>query len=269
MNRDAQRQAFLDRVGSAQQWLAIFELMPDVSFFLKDRSGKFMALNMRGCEYCGVNSEREAFGKTDRDFFPRSRAAEYMADDRRVMKTGEPIINRIEPAPENDASPNLVVTNKMPVRDANGQIIGVVGFSRSVEQVRCTPAAVKSLAKAIEHLHQHYTTPLSTEDLAKQAKLSVSQFERVFRKTFGTSPRQYLIRVRIENACRQLAESDQNIAEIAQAIGFYDHAHFTRAFRVQMGQSPTAYRRQHQRTDVRETSAVVKTKKKRSNEALG
>lgn len=251
MNFDAQRQAFLDRVGSAQQWLALFELMPDVSFFLKDRSGKFMALNLRGCEYCGVKSEREAFGKTDRDFFPRSRAAEYMADDRKVMKTGEPIINRIEPAPENDASPNLVVTNKIPVRDSSGRIIGVVGFSRSVEQVRCTPAAVKSLAKAIEHLHQHYETPLSTDDLAKQANLSVSQFERVFRKTFGASPRQYLIRVRIEHACRQLAESAKSIADVAQATGFYDHAHFARAFRAQMGQSPTQYRRQHQQIDIR------------------
>ena len=249
MDSDAQRQAFLRRVGNAQQWLALFELMPDVSFFLKDRAGKFMALNLRGCEYCGVKSERDAFGKTDRDFFPRSRASEYIADDRRVMKTGTPIINRIEPAPENDASPNLVVTNKMPLRDASGRIIGVVGFSRSVEQVRCTPASVKSLAKAIEHLHQHYDAPLSTEDLAKQAKLSVSQFERVFRKTFGTSPRQYIVRVRIENACRQLADSDKNIADIAQSTGFYDHAHFTRAFRAQMGQSPTHYRRQHQLMD--------------------
>ncbi len=169
-----------------------------------------------------------------------------MADDRRVLTTGEPIVNRIEPAPESDASPNLVITNKMPLRDVGKRIIGVVGFSRSVEQVRCAPAVVKSLAKAVEHLHEHFDAPLSTDDLARQAKLSNSQFERVFRKAFGTSPRKYIIRVRIENACRFLAETDKSIADIAQLTGFYDHAHFTRIFSVQMGQSPTHYRRLHQ-----------------------
>ncbi len=56
-------------MANAEQWLALFELMPDVSFFVKDYEGKFMALNLRGREYCGVKSERDAFGKTDQDFF--------------------------------------------------------------------------------------------------------------------------------------------------------------------------------------------------------
>jgi AraC-like DNA-binding protein len=246
MNIDAERQTFLDQVGSVAQLIALFDLMPDVSFFLKDRLGRFMALNLRGCEYCGVKSEREAFGKTDRDFFPRRRAAEYIADDRNVMRTGQPIVNRIEPAPESDASPHLVITNKMPVRDSRGHIIGVVGFSRRVEQVRCAPAAVKSLSAAIEFLHRHFATAISTDELARQAGLSVSQFERTFRKAFGTSPRQYIVRVRIEQSCRQLVETNDTIASISQVCGFFDHAHFTRAFRTQMGQSPSNYRRQHQ-----------------------
>ncbi len=99
MNIDVQRKSFLRRVANAEQWLALFELMPDVSFFVKDYEGKFMALNLRGREYCGVKSERDAFGKTDQDFFSQSRAAEYMADDRRVLTTGEPIVNRIERHP--------------------------------------------------------------------------------------------------------------------------------------------------------------------------
>jgi AraC-like DNA-binding protein len=246
MNIDAERQAFLNQVGSAAALIALFDLMPDVSFFLKDRAGRFMALNLRGCEYCGVKSEREAFGKTDRDFFPRRRAAEYIADDRNVMETGQPIVNRIEPAPENEASPHLVITNKLPVHDSRDHIIGVVGFSRSVEQVRCAPAAVKSLSAAIEHLHRHFATPISTSELARQAGLSISQFERTFRKAFGASPRQYLIRVRIEQSCRQLVETNHTIASISQECGFFDHAHFTRAFRTQMGQCPSNYRRQHQ-----------------------
>ncbi len=50
MNIDAERQAFLNQMGSAAPLIALFDLMPDVSFFLKDRAGRFMALNLRGCE---------------------------------------------------------------------------------------------------------------------------------------------------------------------------------------------------------------------------
>ena len=59
--------------------------MPDISFFMKDREGRFIALNRMGCEFCGVTTEREAFGRTDRDFFPEVNAELYMADDRAVM----------------------------------------------------------------------------------------------------------------------------------------------------------------------------------------
>lgn len=225
------------------QLLPIFDLMPDVSFFMKDRKGRFLALNRLGCEFCGVKAAREAFGKTDRDFFPRDRAEAYIADDLAVMQTGKAVYNRIEPAPEMEGSPHLVVTNKMPLRDESGKIVGVFGFSRRVEQVRCAPVATNKLAAAIAYIHEHCEKAVGTDELAKRAGQSVSQFGRTFRKAFGTSPRQYILRVRIEKACRLLTETDDTIAMIGIECGFYDHAHFTRAFRSLMAISPTEYRK--------------------------
>jgi len=239
-------QKFLRQLGSGEQLLRLFDLLPDVSFFMKDRRGRFIALNRQGCDYCGVKSEREAIGKTDRDFFPQTRAAEYMAADRLVMQTGQAILNRVEPAPEREGSPHLVITNKIPLRDARGRVMGVAGFSRRVEQVRGAPAATQRLARAVSRLHDHYASPLTTAQLAKAAGLSPSQFERTFRKAFGASPRQYLLRVRLEAASRKLADTDDTIAVIAHACGFYDHAHFTRSFRAVNGISPSRYRREHQ-----------------------
>jgi len=84
----------------------------------------------------------------------------------------------------------------------------------------------------------------TTKELAELAGLSASQFERTFQKTFGSTPRQYHMRVRVEAACRQLTQSDETVAAIAQQCGFYDHAHFTRCFQRIMGISPSAYRRE-------------------------
>ena len=246
MKPESRRTAFLQQLGSLDQLIPLFDLLPDVSFFMKDRSARFIALNRLGCEFCGVKSEREALGKTDKDFFPAARAAEYLADDREVMRTGQPKLNRVEPAPEREGSPHLVITNKIPLRDPTGKVVGLAGFSRRVEHLRAAPSTLHKLSATVARLHAQHADPITTEDLAKQAGLSVSQFERTFRKAFGTSPRQYLLSIRVEHACRLLAETDDTVATIAQRCGFYDHAHFTRTFASQMGTSPSRYRRERQ-----------------------
>lgn len=240
MKKLTSRETFFQRLDPPQQPLALFDLLPDVSFFVKDRRGRFVALNRRGCEYCGVVSEEEAIGKTDHDFFPKSRADEYRDDDERVMRSGQEIINRIESAPEEAGSPRLVTTSKMPLRDKRGRVIGVAGFSRQVERMQSGTAG--ALAEVIEYVHSHYGENVTTEHLAEMAGLSISHFERRFRLAFGSSPRQYLIRVRIENSAKMLRETDWSITKIAQSCGFYDHAHFSRSFHRIMNLSPSAYR---------------------------
>ncbi|WP_182871335.1 AraC family transcriptional regulator [Rhodopirellula sp. JC639] len=235
---------FYQRLDPQGQILGLFDLLPSVSFFVKDRRGRFIALNRRGCEYCGVAQESDAIGRTDHDFFPKQRADEYRADDLKVMDSGREIRNRIESAPEAEGSPRLVMTSKIPLRDRRGVVIGIAGFSRQIEELRSPGGTVAAFADVIAHLHRHYDDPLTTPLLAKMADLSVSQFERRFRKAFGCSVRQYLVRIRVENATKLLTETSQTISQIALATGFYDHAHFSRSFRQLMMVSPSDYRRQ-------------------------
>lgn len=237
---------FFQHLEKTDQISGLFDLVPSLSFFVKDRLGRFIALNRLGCEYCGVAAAEDAIGRTDHDFFPKQRADEYRADDVAVMESGEPIINRMESAPEAAGSPRLVVTSKIPLRDQRGRVIGVAGISRQVEYTREQSGTASAFAKVIEHLHANYESNPTTEHLAEMAGLSVSQFERRFRSVFGSSPHQYLMRVRVENAARILLESEQTIASIAHACGFYDHAHFSRSFRRIMNVSPSQYRSRHQ-----------------------
>ncbi|TWU59978.1 HTH-type transcriptional activator RhaS [Rubripirellula tenax] len=236
------RDRFFRRLDSHEQVFSLLDLLPGLSFFVKDRQGRFVALNRRGCEYCGVTSEDEALGKTDHDFFPKQRADEYRADDLTVLQSGEPIINRVESAPESAGSPRLVMTSKVPLRDPRGRVIGVAGFSRQIEQIRQAKGTVAAFADVIEHLHECFAENLSTADLADMAGLSQSQFERRFRRAFNASPRQYLMRIRVERSAAMLSETSKTVSEVALACGFYDHAHFSRSFRRIMNASPTEYR---------------------------
>ena len=243
---NARKQQAFVRTIAGTQLLRLFDLLPDVSFFLKDRDGQFVALNRRGCEYCGVNSERDAWGKTDHDFFPRRRADEYRRDDQAVMDSGESIVNRIESAPEAEGSPRLVITSKIPLKDSDGNVVGLAGFSRQTDQLQEMSASTDRLSQVIGQMHRHPEEQISSRDLASRVGLSVSQFDRIFQRALGVSPRQYLLRVRIEAACRRLAQTNETVSHIAYEYGFHDHAHFTRSFRVVMGTTPSAYRKDHQ-----------------------
>ncbi len=241
--------AFLRRV-SATQMVSLFDLVPEHLFFIKDRAGRFVAMNRSLCDYCGLRNEHEAYGRTDYDFFPKSRADQYQKDDETVMSTGQALVNRVECAPAPEGSPRLVSTTKVPLRDSRGRIIGLIGFARPLDQVRETPANATRLAKVVEAMHLHPEAVHRSTELARLVGLSASQFDRCFRATFGTTAHHYLLRVRVEAVCRRLAESSDTVAHIAQECGFCDHAHLARSFRQVMNMTAKDYRQAHQRPRV-------------------
>jgi len=246
MDTYKQQASFLRRIAPEHGMAQLFDILPDISVFMKDRQGRFMFLNPRGCEYCGVRQMDEAFGKTDRDFFPKAKADRYMEDDRRVMADGMPALNRVEPEPGGKGSPRLVVTSKMPLRDARGRVIGVIGLSREVTGTALASLAVGRVACAVDLFNARYGEKIPVAQVARHVGVSVNQLERLFRKMVGESPQHCLLNIRIEQASRLVRESHESMADVAQACGFYDQAHFCRAFSAAVGCSPLAYRRRHQ-----------------------
>ena len=234
--------AFFRTLAPNDQLLALFDLIPEVSFFVKDRDGRFMTLSLHKHEHCGVKTEADAIGKTDHDFFSKPRADAYRADDLTVMESGTPLINRVEASPEVFDSPRLVATSKIPLRNRQGDVVGIAGLSRPLAAIRGETDLSRRFEKVIKYVHRCYGDAITSTKLAELAGLSVSQFERRFGEAFGTSPRQYLLRIRIEAAARLLASTEQTVSEIAYACGFHDHAHLSKSFRKMMHLSPTHYR---------------------------
>ncbi|MDD3544257.1 MAG: AraC family transcriptional regulator [Kiritimatiellae bacterium] len=234
---------FLSKIGDIAPFRRLIDLLPDVSFFMKDSDGRFMLNNLRACEFCNANNENETIGKTDYDFFSKDRADFYVRGDREVMQSGVPVINEIAPAPEH--SDRLMVHSKFAVCDKRGKPIGVVGFYRIIDDLRDTPRWHGRFAEVMAMMHSRYGEGLDIKSLAKMAGVSQSQFERRFNRIFGTTPYEYLLRVRIAAARALLENSERTIADIACETGFYDHSHFTRTFKRIVGISPGRYRAIH------------------------
>ena len=104
-----------------------------------------------------------------------------------------------------------------------------------------TGLAAESLKKAIRFIHENYAADLTTESVAKQVNLNPAYFARMFKKSAGISPRQYIISCRVNKARALLSNKSLNISQVAHSTGFYDQSHFTNCFKKIIGITPSQY----------------------------
>ncbi len=95
---------------------------------------------------------------------------------------------------------------------------------------------------AVDYILANLERDLSLAEIAASAGLSVAHFSRLFRKTTGYSPYQYLIHCRVQSAYNLLKHPHYTIAQIAQMVGFYDQSHLSRHFKRIYGVSPQRIR---------------------------
>lgn len=99
-----------------------------------------------------------------------------------------------------------------------------------------------ALAPAIAYLGAHLSDPdLTVAALAGTVNLSEPYFRKLFKEAYGTSPRQYLLELRIGQAKQLLAEKSLTVTAISEACGFASVYHFCRAFKLITGMTPTEY----------------------------
>lgn len=99
------------------------------------------------------------------------------------------------------------------------------------------------LAKVVERLHEEFAQPLTVEAMAADLGLSPVRLSRTFRRFYGETLGDYLRRLRVQFACRQLASREASLTEVGMAAGFADQSHFTRVFKRMTGVTPGEFRR--------------------------
>ena len=98
--------------------------------------------------------------------------------------------------------------------------------------------------RALAMIHEKYNEKLTIERLASEAKLSKSTFMRRFLYICKLTPAEYITRKRLDVAENMLISTNASISDIAEKIGFYDTAHFSRTFKKVNGVTPLEYRKQ-------------------------
>jgi len=108
-----------------------------------------------------------------------------------------------------------------------------------------------SLRQTLPYIEAHLDQRITLGEVASRCAMTTFAFSRAFKKEFGVTFQEYLIRLRIDRARQLLCNPRLSVTDVAGAAGFGDLSHFTRTFRRQVGTSPSCYRKgQHSLTGV-------------------
>lgn len=110
---------------------ALLEGSPDAIYF-KDRESRFVMISRGLSRLLGLADPQEAYGKRDHDYFSPEHAEQALADERRIMETGEPVIDEVEKETWRDGRITWASSTKLPLRDATGRVVGTFGISRDI-----------------------------------------------------------------------------------------------------------------------------------------
>lgn len=220
----------------------LFDHAPDLAFFVKDGAGRYVAVNDSLVRRHGYRHKSQVLGKRPCDICPGDFGRRPAEQDARVLRSGAPLIDHLEQQWYLPRKPVWCLTTKLPLQDAAGKVMGLIGISRDVRAPVDPRDIPVELAAALDSFENNLAEPVTPTLLARRARLSPAKCARLIRRFFDLPPSQFLTQTRLAAAARLLRETGRSVAEVGQACGFYDHSAFSRAFHSAMGVTPSAYR---------------------------
>ncbi|MDZ8118090.1 SpoIIE family protein phosphatase [Pontiella agarivorans] len=149
------------------------EHMTDNIYF-KDRESRFIMVNKSFCDWTGLSNEA-VIGKTDFDLFASAHAQQAYDDEQRIIATGEPIIGIEEKETWEDGRITWVSSTKMPLKSAEGEIIGTFGISRDITEHKEAELRAAYYAEQIRRIKEEME-----EDVRMAAELQKTFFPRTY-----------------------------------------------------------------------------------------
>ena len=152
----------------------LMDNIPDNIYF-KDCESRYTRVNQALARFCGCTHPDEVCGKRDGDFYPADMADEFLADERRIFVSGERIIGKIEACAVDPARRRWFSTTKVPLRDAAGAIVGLVGISRDITAQKRVEEELRQHREHLEELVKRRTRELAEVNARLQEELAFTR----------------------------------------------------------------------------------------------
>ncbi len=161
---------------------SLMDNLPDLIFF-KDRESRFTRVNKAVAQVLGSGDPAQVVGKTDFDFLPAKSAEEFRRVEEEIIKTGQPLVGKEEKGVWPGGSEFWLLTTKMPLRDAEGNIIGIFGIAHDITQNKRAEEALNAERHLLHTLMDNLPDKIYFKDLEGH----FTRINLAHAKTFGLS----------------------------------------------------------------------------------
>ncbi len=138
----------------------LLNTLPD-HIYIKDTESRFVIGNIATARSVGATTPDEIVGKTDFDFHPQELAAQYYADEQAIIQSGQELTDHEEPAVDPSGDQRWFSSTKVPLRDRQGKIIGLVGMNRDITQHKQAEDKLRKAYDELERRVEERTAELS------------------------------------------------------------------------------------------------------------
>ncbi|MBP3956165.1 PAS domain S-box protein [Gemmata sp. G18] len=169
--------------GALQRERALLRTLIDalpIAIWTKDADGRFVVSNRAHVELVRAECESAVTGKTGFDFHPPDLAQEYHDDDLRVLRDGETIFNKEELVRDPAGRERWHLVIKTPLRDPGGEIVGLVGVSRNIQQIKETESALRASEAMLRGAFEDSNVPMVITSLDHRFLRVNAAFARLF-----------------------------------------------------------------------------------------
>jgi PAS domain S-box-containing protein len=156
----------------------LMESIPDVRIYFKDEAGLFLEVNHALAKVYGFDDPQRLVGLSDYDLFTKEHADRAARDEHEVIRTGEPIIGKMEKETLRDGRISWALTTKMPFQQENGGAMGIFGISRDITDLKETDEelriAVDNLTRSHKELKETQLMLIQAEKLQSLGQMAAS-----------------------------------------------------------------------------------------------
>ncbi len=196
----------------------LLDSIPD-SIYIRDLDGCYAVVNRALAELVGCDDPEQVTGKTPFDFFPEERARHIIAEDHEVMESGEPLINQNSRLQGPGGEIHHLLTSRVPVRDREGKVFGIVGINRDVTEQERARRALKQTEHRMQEIVDNSPSPMYAKSVTGHYLMINRRYEELFQvKSADVVGKTDLEVLGDDERVRRLQENDRLVLEHGKPI---------------------------------------------------